>query len=149
MFFRDIAQSTRRDHNCSQQLHRWRAFGMQVAAIARLVLRVLSRPMYCPNNTARQLLSALSVSFAVNKISFERGTSPSPFAVGETFARKETWGYLYVQTAVNIRCLHRVVNEKRNDSRYLYVVPELITPGVREKQRVKGEKGRDWGRKPI
>lgn len=66
-----VRNSSREDHNCSQRPHCSRAFGTQVGAIARLVLRVPSRPMYRPNNVARQLLSELSVSFAVNKIPFE------------------------------------------------------------------------------
>lgn len=84
---------------------------MQVDAIARLVLRVLSRPMYCPNNIARQLLSALSVSFAVNKIPFECAPGKERLlrrsAAAETPVRKRTQGHLYVQAAAKIRCLHR------------------------------------------
>lgn len=72
-----------------------------------LVLRVPSSPMYRSNNIARQLLSALSVSSAVNKIPFE-GIAPEEegflchslrmIVVRGVLLAKE---HLYVQTAAN------------------------------------------------
>lgn len=119
---------------------------MQVGAIARLVLRVLSRPMYCPNNIARQLLSALSVSFAINKIPFECIPGKERFLRRSLLVKRplakntgETCTFKLQQTSdVCIVAL----NEKRDDSRY--ALPGLITRRVREKRRVKGEERRDW-----
>lgn len=107
------------DHNCSQRPHRSRAFRIQVGAIARLVLRVPFRPMYRPNNIARQLLSALSVSSTVNKISFEaiarRENTPSqPFA--KHFA-KNSRERLYVQVVIKVQCITLKILAQ-HDSRY-------------------------------
>jgi len=138
-------QSARRDHNCSQRPHRSRAFGMRVGAIARLVLRVLSRPMYCPNNKARQLLSALSVSFAVNKIPFE-------YAPGRSisFAVRCWWNARFAKntgTLVRWSCSkHPMFASSRwmKSGTTRDVLRRGWLRGVREKKRVKGAEGRDW-----